>query len=115
MQVRFILAQKGAKEELTALSLLLCGKVAFQKSYGGHNLSVQLAYLGLTLRYFRLFPLKTIKRVALIKFLAIYKTVTDSLLQKRPLTLEKLSAIRRKAKEINKIEQLTDDKVRPTK
>lgn len=115
MQARFILAQKGAKEELTALSLLLDGRVAFQKSYSGHNLSVQLTHLKPTLRYFRLFPLKTIKRVALIKFLAVYATLIKSILQKRVLTPEELLGIRRKAKEINKTEQLVDDKVRPTK
>lgn len=112
MQARFILAQKDAKGELTALSLLLNGKVAFQKSYGGHNLTVQLTYLKPTLRYFRLFPLKTMKRVALIKFLAIYATVIDSIIQKRALTHEELLAIRRKAKEINNFSGLADDKVR---
>lgn len=115
MQARFILAQKGAKSELTALSLLLGGRVSFQKAYGGHNLSVQLTHLKTTLRYFRLFPLKTIKRVSLIKFLAIYTTVIKSILQKRVLSPEELLVIRKKAKEINKTSGLADDKVRSTK
>ena len=115
MFVRFILAQKGAEKEFAALSRLLDGKVSFQKSYGGHNLSVQLTRLRPTLRYFRLFPLKTIKRVALIKFLAIYATLIKSRLQKRVLAPEELVLIRRKAKEINNTLGLVDDKVRPAK
>jgi len=110
---RFILAQRGAKDELTALSLLLNGKVAFQKSYGGHNLSVQLTYLKPTLRYFRLFPLKTIKHVSLIKFLAVYDLLINSILQQRVLTPDELLLIRKKAKEVNKTPGLADDKVRP--
>lgn len=115
VQARFILAQKGAQAELTALSLLLGGRVSFQKSYAGHNMSVQSTFLKPTLQYFRRFPLKTIKRVALIKFLAVYKTLIASILHKRGLTPEELLVIRRKAKEINKVSGVVDDKVRPTK
>jgi hypothetical protein len=115
VQARFILAQKGAEKELRALSLLLGGRLSFQKSYGGHNLSVQLTHLRPTLRYFQLFPLKTVKRVSLIKFLAVYKMLIESIAHKRVLTPEELLVLRRKAKEINEIGSLADDKVRPTK
>jgi len=115
VQARFILAQKNAEKELTALAILLCGRVSFQKSYGGHNLSVQLTYLKSALRYFRVFPLKTLKRISLIKFLAIYKLLIASISRKQPLSSEELRLIKIRAKEINKIESLVEDKVRSTK
>lgn len=114
VQARFILAQKDAERELAWLSTLVGGRLSFQKSYSGHNLSVQLTHLKPTLRYFRRFPLKTIKRISLIKFLAIYKPVIRSILEKRPLTADELLLIRRRAKEINKVAGLVEDKVRST-
>lgn len=115
VQARFILAQKDAEKELRALALLISGKVSFQKSYAGHNLSVQLTHLTVILRYFRLFPLKTIKRVSLIKFLVIYRQLVQSIKNKRPLSTEELTLVKKKAKEINKIKNLVEDKVRSIK
>ena len=115
VHARFILAQKDAEKELKALSVLLNGKVSFQKSYGGHSLSVQLTYLKVVLRYFRLFPLKTIKRVALIKFLAIYKQLLETMTNKKPFSPDELRVVKKRAKEINKIENLVEDKVRSIK
>jgi hypothetical protein len=114
VQARFILAQKNGEKELISLCKLVGGRLSFQKSYSGHNLSVQISHLKVTLRYFRQFPLKTIKRISLIKFLAIYRPVVRSISEKRPLTSAELSLIRRRAKEINKIVELVEDKVRPT-
>lgn len=128
---RFILAQKGAKEELQAFATLLNGKLFFQPGYGGYNLTVQLTFLKRALHYFRRFPLKTKKRIALIKFLTIYRLLTTSMEQGRPLTSSELALIRKRAKEINpdwrvrwkanskvvvdKIEAVVEDKVRSTK
>jgi hypothetical protein len=114
VQARFVLAQKNGEKELTFLSKLIGGRLSFQKSYNDHNLSVQVTHLKVTLRYFRQFPLKTIKRISLIKFLAIYTPVVKSISEKQPLTSAELSLIRRRAKEINKIVELVEDKVRPT-
>jgi hypothetical protein len=114
VQARFILAQKDAERELRALSALLGGKLSFQKSYSGHNLAVQATHLKAVLRYFRIFPLKTIKRVSLIKFLAIHRLLIRSIAEKRVLTSDELSCIRRHAKEINKSKELVEDKVRST-
>lgn len=113
--VQFILAQKGAEQELRQLSLLIGGRLSFQKGYGGHNLSVQLTNLKVILRYFRVFPLKTIKRVSLIKFLHIYSVIIKSIADRRILNQAELAGIRYKAKEINKVKTLVEDKVRPTK
>lgn len=101
MQARFILAQKSAEKELRAFAALLSGKVSFQKSYGGFNLSVQLTFLKKTFHYFRRFPLKTKKRISLIKFLTVYRLLTESLKQKRLLSPEELALVRKRAKEIN--------------
>jgi hypothetical protein len=115
VHISYSLAQKNAEEELRALAALVNGKVCFLKSYGGHNLSVQLMYLKVLLRYFRVFPLKTIKRVALVKFLAVYRKVLENARRKHPLSSDELEAMKKRAKEINKIEGFADDKVRPTK
>ena len=115
VRVRFILAQKDAEKELRTLSYRIDGRVSFQKSYGGHNLSVELTHLRGILRYFRLFPLKTIKRVSLVKFLSVYSAVIKSIADKRTFTPKELEVLRRKMKQINKIKNLDEDKVRSTK
>lgn len=101
VQARFILAQKGAKKELQLLATLLGGKLSFQKGYGGYNLSVQLTFLKKILHYFRQFPLKTKKRIALIKFLTIYRLLISSMEVGRLLTSKELAVVRKRAKEIN--------------
>lgn len=101
VQARFILAQKDAKEELQAFAILLDGKLSFQKSYSGYNLSVQLTFLKKILHYFRRFPLKTKKRIALIKFLTVYRLLTTSMERGRLLTPTELALVRKRAKEIN--------------
>ncbi len=115
VHVRFILAEKDAEKEFRALAPAVNGKVSFLKSCGDYNLSVQLTCLKTILGYFRRFPLKTIKRVALIKFLVVYRAVMSSILQKRPLSPSELALVRKRAKEINKIEKLVEDKVRSIK
>lgn len=100
---RYVLAQKDAEKELRALALLVGGRLSYQKSYKGHNLSVQLTHLKIVLRYFRLFPLKTIKRISLIKFLAIYRSSLKSIVEKRLLTAGELLLVKKRAREINKI------------
>jgi len=113
---RYVLAQKDAEKELRALTLLVGGRLSYQKSYKGYNLSVQLTHLKVVLRYFRLFPLKTIKRVSLIKFLSIYRPLLKSVAEKRLLTVDELSLIKKRVGEINKIaEGFAEDKVRSTK
>lgn len=114
VQAWFILPQKGADKELSSISELVGGRLSFQKSYGGHNLSVQITRLKPVLAYFRRFPLKTIKRISLIKFLVIYRIVTSSIAKKQPLDAKELFLIRTRAKEINKITGLIEDKVRST-
>lgn len=111
----YILAQKDAENELRALALLLDGRLSYQKSYKGYNLSVQWTHLKALLRYFRVFPLKTIKRVSLIKFLAIYRPLLKSMAEKRLLTRGELLLVKKRAREINKIAGLVEDKVRSTK
>jgi hypothetical protein len=101
VQARFILAQKRAEKELQAFATLLGGKLSFQKGYDGYNLSVQLTFLKKTLHYFRRFPLKTKKRIALIKFLTVYRLLTESMEQKRLLSPAELALVRKRAKEIN--------------
>lgn len=101
--IRFILAQKNAENELRGLAVLLNGRVSFLKSVASHNLSVHLTYLKVVLHYFCVFPLKTIKRICLLKFLAIYREVIESYVRKQPLSKEKLARIKKKAQEINKI------------
>lgn len=115
VHARFILAQKDAEKELRALAVLINGRVSFQKSYSGHNLSVQLTFLKVILRYFRIFPLKTIKRVSLVKFLVIYRQLIKSIAQKRSLSSDELALVIKRAKEINKIENVVEDKVRSIK
>jgi len=114
VQAWFILPQKGADKELSSISELVGGRLSFQKSYGGHNLGVQITRLKPVLAYFRRFPLKTIKRISLIKFLVIYRIVTSSIAKKQPLDAKELFLIRTRAKEINKITGLIEDKVRST-
>jgi hypothetical protein len=109
------LAQKDAEKELRALALLTGGRLSYQKSYKGYSLSVQLMHLKVILRYFRVFPLKTIKRVSLVKFLAIYRVLLKSIAEKRLLTPRELLFVKKRAKEINKIAELVEDKVRSTK
>lgn len=101
MQACFSIAQKEAENELKALSLLLDGKISFQKKYEGHNLTVNLTFLKKVLHYFRKFPLKTKKRISLIKFLSVYKLLNRVLTKKRSLTIPELNFIRKKAKQIN--------------
>lgn len=93
---------------------LIGGKV-YKKACGEHALAVQLTHLEITLRYFRRFPLKTKKRVSLIKFIAIRALTLKSIASKSPMTPNQLLVVRRKAAEINKITGVVEDKVRPTK
>lgn len=86
---------------MRALALLLSGTVSFHKSYGRHNLRVRPTFLKKTLHYFRRFPLKSKKRISLIKFLTVYDLLIRCREQKRPLTEEELTLVRKRAKEIN--------------
>jgi len=97
--------QKGAERELDALLPLTAGRVSYQKGYNEHNLSVQLANLRPILRYFQLFPLKSLKRVALIKFLAIYKLYGKSATENCVLRAKEMMIVRRRVREINKINE----------
>jgi len=111
--MRFILAQKAAQAELERLRSLIGGRLSFQKLHGGHALTVQTTNLKPLLRYFQNFPLKTIKRVSLIKFLAIYRVVITSTANKKLLSVEEMRFIKRRANEINKLEKVVEYKVRP--
>ena len=102
----YILAQKGAARELRTFIPLIGGRVVFQKSASVHNLTVQLTHLRPILRYFRLFPLKSQKRIVLLKFLAIYKPYIKSIAEKRLLTAEEMVVVRRRAREVNKFNEL---------
>ena len=101
MQARLIIPQKGAKMELEALALLLGGRLSFLKSYNGYNLTVNFTFLKKALQYYCRFPLKTKKRISLIKFLSVYNLLIAALAKKRPLTAVELTFVRKRAKEIN--------------
>ena len=101
VQARFIIAQKEAVCELKTFSLLLDGKLSFQKSYCGHNLTINFPFFKKSLKYFSQFPLKTKKRISLIKFLSVYKLLIRAKTEKRMLTTEELIFIKKRVKKIN--------------
>lgn len=73
VQVGYILAQKGEFDLMTKISVLLNGKVHFFANYEGHILTVSLAKLPTTLRYFRQYCLKTKKYLDYFNWVKVYK------------------------------------------
>lgn len=112
VSVRYILAQRSAEAELKQLAPLLDAKVSFQKSYAGHSLVISFGYLKKILNYFTKFPLKTKKRLSLYKFRFIYARLLANKASRTPLTDKEILMFKKRAREINKIENLIEDKVR---
>lgn len=113
VQARFVLAQQNAEKELRELAPLLSGRVHTTRD--GHNLTVNRLYLADALRYFRMYPLKTKKRIALQKFLYIYRLLRDYDAAKTRFTPRQLARVRHLTAQINKkSNERSEDKVRPT-
>ena len=77
IQVRFILSQQYESILLNNIGLLFNGKLNNLKDYDGYNMVVNLTYLKPVLVYFKKFPLKTKKRISLVRWLEIYNLVIN--------------------------------------
>ena len=75
VQVRYILFQKNEKILFTSIADKLDGKISYFKSYEGYNMTVNLSKLKRVISYFKLYPLKTKKKVKYLNWIKIYKLV----------------------------------------
>ena len=63
VRLRYILSQKGHKEEMDYLANILNGNTHYIKSFDGYNMTVNTGKLSLLVKYFNSFSLKTKKYV----------------------------------------------------
>lgn len=63
VRLRYILSQKGNYDQMKYLADMLNGKTHYLKSYSGYNMTVNTTKLGLVIKYFDLYPLKTKKHI----------------------------------------------------
>jgi hypothetical protein len=98
IHVRFILSQKGEKELLEKIALLLNGRLYFLKSYEGYNLVVTLSKLKKVIHYFSKIPLRTKKHIGFLNWLKVYNLVQ----KKEHLTSEGLLKVKELISKINK-------------
>lgn len=98
VQVRYSLSQKNEKIIMDHLAVLFRGKIYYSASHDEYNMCVQLTYLQVVLKYFKIFKLKTFKYVLYLKWLKIYKLVISQKHLESRIILEKIKNL---AKNIN--------------
>ncbi|EPS67323.1 hypothetical protein M569_07451, partial [Genlisea aurea] len=96
--VRYILSQKGEKELMDSIALLFGGRISYQASYEGYNMTVNLRKLNKVINYFSTYPLKTKKRISYNNWCKVHQLVSN----KEHFTLEGILKIKNLISKINK-------------
>ena len=103
VRLRYILSQKGNYDSMKYLADMLNGKTHYLKSYSGYNITVNTTKLGIVIKYFDLYPLKTKKHIVYFNWKKIYKLVID----KKHLNVDGFTLIKRYNKNLNRLDKIT--------
>lgn len=102
VKLSYNLTLKGNYEDIQYLANILRGKTHFIDSHFFYNITVNTTKLGLTIKYFNLYPLKTKKRIVYFNWNKIYKLIVN----KKHLTLDGLNLIKRYHKNLKRLAKL---------
>jgi len=105
VKLSYILTQKGNYEQIQFLANILRGHTHLMDNDSGYNMTVNTTKLALTVKYLDLYPLKTKKHIVYFNWNKIYKLIVGRS-QKKPLTLDDLSLIKRYNKNLNRLAKI---------